>query len=113
MRFLNCHTSTSSLQKGTNMRKCLLFSLACALLFLLSACKSQEPAKPAEEVAQYRPTSTIKDIMDSMVDPSADYMWDSVATIISDKGIEERQPRTPKEWAEIRRKAITDRKSVV
>ena len=45
--------------------------------------------------------------MDSEVDPSADYIWDAVSTVISEKGIEERFPRTPKEWAEIRRKAVT------
>lgn len=95
------------------MRKYLLLT---GVLFLLAAgCKSPEPAAtttaPAaattDTASLYRPTSTIKDIMDSMVDPSADYMWDAVATIISSKGIEEKQPRTPKEWADMRRKAVT------
>ncbi|HLQ79330.1 MAG TPA: hypothetical protein VK210_18360 [Terriglobia bacterium] len=95
------------------MRKLLLFPLAGVLLSLAVGCKSPASAdnKPAgattDTASLYRPTSTIKDIMDSEVDPSADYMWDAVATIISEKGIEERQPRTPKEWAEIRRKSVT------
>jgi len=97
------------------MRKLLLFPLAVVLLSLATGCNSPAPtdSKPAATAATtdtaslYRPTSTIKDIMDSEVDPSADYMWDAVATIISSKGIEERQPRTPKEWAEIRRRAVT------
>src|SRR6185295_630816 len=95
------------------MRKCFLFALAGTLLFLAAGCKSPE-AVPTQTAAAtpdseplYRPSATIKDIMDSEVDPSADYMWDAVATIISEKGIEERQPRTPKEWQEIRRKAVT------
>lgn len=94
------------------MRKYLL--LTGALFLFVGGCKSSEPAaKPADAApavdtaSLYRPTSTIKDIMDSMVDPSADYMWDAVATVVSAKGIEEKQPRTPKEWAEIRRKAVT------
>lgn len=82
------------------MRKSLLFLTTCVFLFLVG-CKAPEPAVP------YRPTSTIKDIMDSQVDPSADYIWDAVATIITEKGIEEKFPRTAKEWEEIRRRAIT------
>ena len=42
-----------------------LFAGGC-LLFLAGACRSQQ------QEATYRPTATIKDIMDSMVDPSAD-----------------------------------------
>lgn len=94
------------------MQKYFLLPAACVLLFVAS-CKSSEPAadKPAAsasaEAAPYRPTSTIKDLMDSEVDPSADYIWDAVATVITEKGIDERFPKTAKEWAEIRRKAVT------
>ena len=44
--------------------------------------------------------------MDSVVDPSADYIWDSVSTIVTRKGTEERRPRTDMEWKEVRRRAI-------
>ena len=63
------------------------------------------PAKP-NTVAEFRTTATIKDIMDSVVDPSADYLWESVATIVTKKGTEERRPRTDMEWQEVRRRAI-------
>jgi len=56
--------------------------------------------------ADFRTTATIKDIMDSVVDPSADYIWDSVSTIVTRKGIDERRPRTDMEWKEVRRRAI-------
>jgi hypothetical protein len=45
--------------------------------------------------------------MDSMIDPSADVVWDSVATIISAKGTEERAPRNDEEWTNVRRHTIT------
>ena len=45
--------------------------------------------------------------MDSMVDPSADYLWESVATIVTRKGTEERRPRTDEDWKKVRRAAIT------
>ena len=44
--------------------------------------------------------------MDGVVDPSADYLWDSVATIVTRKGTEERRPRTAEEWKLVRGRAI-------
>src|SRR5437764_65820 len=41
----------------------------------------------------YRLTATIQDLMDGIIDPSADVLWDSVAYIATTKGIEDRQPR--------------------
>jgi len=45
--------------------------------------------------------------MDSTVDPAADGLWNSVASISSKAGMEEKQPRTDEEWAAVRRHAIT------
>lgn len=44
--------------------------------------------------------------MDGVVDPSADYLWDSVSTIVTRKGVEERRPRTDEDWKNVRRRAI-------
>jgi hypothetical protein len=82
-------------------RFCWLFA-ASALVFVIVACNRAQPPAPTP----LRPTATIKDIMDSMVDPSADALWESVATIVSAAGIEERQPRTDEDWANVHRKAI-------
>jgi hypothetical protein len=73
-------------------------------LFLLAACKAQQP--PAQSQGDYRIDSTIKDIMDSMVDPGADFIWESVATTVSERGIEEKQPKTADEWQNVRRHAV-------
>ena len=56
---------------------------------------------------QYRLTATIQDLMDGIIDPSADVLWDSVAYIATTKGIEDRQPRTDEEWKTVRNSAIT------
>ena len=69
-----------------------------------SATTAATPASTS--AADFRTTATIKDIMDSVVDPSADYIWDSVSTIVTRKGIDERRPRTDMEWKEVRRRAI-------
>jgi hypothetical protein len=77
----------------------MLLAAAC------SAPKSDAPAATSTS-AEFRTTGTIKDIMDSVVDPSADFLWESVATIVTKKGTEERRPRTDEDWKQVRRRAI-------
>jgi hypothetical protein len=90
------------------MRKLLLLCLCLFLVFLslvsASACRGQQPASDPQP--EYSPTATIKDIMDAIVDPSADVVWESVQTIVTPAGVDERQPRTDEEWAAVRRGAI-------
>jgi|SRR6478735_264001 hypothetical protein len=82
-------------------------ALAGVSLLVAAACSAPAPAPPARKEPPFRKTATIKDIMDSMVDPSADFLWESVATIVTKKGTEERRPRTDDEWKAVRRAAIT------
>lgn len=44
--------------------------------------------------------------MDAELDPAADFLWDSVASISRVSGIEERQPHNEEEWLEVRRHAL-------
>jgi len=85
-------------------------ALAGALLAMTGACASQQPQAqqqaPAAGDAEYRPTATIKDIMDALVDPGSDYVWDSVETIVSAKGTEEKAPHTDEEWKQVRNHTI-------
>jgi ABC-type glycerol-3-phosphate transport system substrate-binding protein len=82
-------------------------ALAGVSLLVAAACSAPAPAPAAKKEPPFRKTATIKDIMDSMVDPSADFLWESVATIVTRKGTEERRPRTDDEWKAVRRAAIT------
>lgn len=86
------------------MRKYL--SLILATVWVLTGCQRQQASKPEPAAPEFRVDATIKDLMDSLVDPSADYIWDAVATTITVKGKEERYPRTDEEWKEVRRRAI-------
>ena len=83
-----------------------LLLLLTSLLLVLAGCqtKPEEPKGPPPP--EYRPTGTIKDLMDSVVDPNADFLWDAVATTVSAKGIDEKLPRTDEEWKEVRRHAV-------
>jgi hypothetical protein len=89
------------------MRTYLLTASAIVLLGL-AACKGPQQTPPQAQQPQplYTTTATIKDLMDSVVDPGSDYIWDSVETIVSAKGVEEKFPRTDEEWKNVRRHAI-------
>jgi hypothetical protein len=87
------------------MRRFSWLLLAGMSVFIVVACNRSQPPPPASQTA-FRPTATIKDIMDSMVDPSADTLWESVATIVSAAGTEERRPKTDEDWTNVRRAAI-------
>jgi hypothetical protein len=64
-------------------------------------------AVPPGEPGQFRLLASIRELMDSEVDPAADFLWASVASISTRAGLEERQPRTDEEWLEVRRHAVT------
>lgn len=83
------------------MRRCSWVLLAGVSIFITVACQSR-PSEPDYEV-----TATVKDLMDSMVDPIADVLWNAVAVIVTPSGTEERAPKTDEDWAAVRRGAIT------
>src|ERR1051325_9438601 len=81
---------------------------AAAVLFGVAACSSSKPAPAAAAGSEppFRLTGTIKEIMDSVVDPNADVLWDSVSTTINRQGTTEKQPRTDEDWKMVRRSAV-------
>jgi len=90
-----------SSQKGMRRFLCVLALIAPTLM--VSGCRTRQDPQAQ---SGYRPTATIKDIMVSIIDPEADVLWNSVATIISAAGTEEREPKTEEEWAAVRQSAI-------
>jgi len=52
-----------------------------------------------------RGPATIKDIMHSMVDPSGDFLFQSVQMISDDRGIREIAPQTGAQWQDVRQRA--------
>jgi hypothetical protein len=71
-----------------------LLALLCAM-----ACSRSAPT-------EYRPTSTIKEIMDSIVDPNADGIWDSMEVVATLEGTVEKMPTTDDDWKALRRHAV-------
>jgi hypothetical protein len=83
---------------GDQMRFASLMSLA-GLLLVSSGCKSA----PAVD---YVPKATFREVMESIVEPSADFLWESVATIVTAKGVDRKVPHTDEEWLELHKRAI-------
>ena len=50
--------------------------------------------------------SSIKDLMESIIDPSADILWGAVGTVVDEEGVHESLPKTPEEWLDLRRAAV-------
>jgi hypothetical protein len=85
-----------------------LLIVAAGIALALNGCSAKKQPQPsAAAEPHYVPASTIKDLMDSIVDPDADFLWASVSSSVSAKGFEQKMPRTDEDWAEVRRHAIT------
>jgi hypothetical protein len=84
---------------------------ALVILIAATACsKSEAPAvqiAAASVAAGIRPYASLQEVMDGIIDPAADELWGSVETTVTSQAVQEKQPHTPDEWAEVRRKAIT------
>jgi hypothetical protein len=88
------------------------------VLLLLASCAESHgqptqqtaPAAPASPTggqdSQYEALATIRDLMDYMVDPTADALWNSVAVVSTKSGVDRRQPRTNKDWKAVRDRAV-------
>ncbi len=70
---------------------------------VLAAAPGKGPAKPAKPLPENTATLTIKDIMDSRVDPAGDYLFEAVVDIADAKGLHHKAPHTARQWAEVRR----------
>ena len=77
-----------------------------ALSVGLAGC-SQHVAPTGHQAPPFQVTATIQELMDSEIDPAADALWDSVGSVSTLSGTEDRQPRTEEEWKAVRRQAIT------
>jgi hypothetical protein len=95
------------------MRSALTLTSSLVLcLFGLAACQKNDVAAvvpsqaPAAKPSPFQITASIQELMDAIIDPSADALWESVSITNTLKGTEIHQPRTEDEWQEARRHAI-------
>ena len=91
-------------------RPALLIGFSMFILSLATGigCQSQAPTAPAaSSQPEYLPTATVKDLMLSVIDPTADVVWLSVTTVVDDKGLVETKPITDEDWTKVHHGAVT------
>jgi hypothetical protein len=96
-------------------------SILLAALLGLTACQKSEvtaavpasapaaavaPASPLPAAPPFLLKASIQELMDAVIDPSADALWDSVSITQTKKGTVFHQPHSDEEWQEARRHAI-------
>ena len=50
--------------------------------------------------------SSVKELMDAIVDPSADVLWGAAGTVVDKDGVHDLAPTTPEGWLDVRRAAV-------
>src|SRR5690348_5323373 len=88
-----------------------LCAAATAVLVVASVaagCSKPAAAPPPPPPAEvpYRPVASIREIMNSVIDPNIDPVWNSVRTVIDNGKATEEAPATDEQWAEVRRHAL-------
>jgi len=77
------------------------------VVIALSAGCQAPSAPPAPAAPPFRATSTIRELMQSMIAPSAQGLWDSVGRVSDANGTRDLEPRSDEEWAAVRRHAVS------
>jgi hypothetical protein len=83
-----------------------LLILVLAVLATAVAATWRGAREAATSAAVMTRVGTVKEIMEGIVDPSADVVWESVATNISAAGVEEKAPKTDEQWAVVQHSAL-------
>ena len=78
---------------------------------VLTACGgSKQPATvaaPGATAPPFHTAMTTQQLMNWIIDPNAAAIWNSVGTITTAQGTEEKHPKTDQEWASFRNAAAT------
>ena len=85
-------------------RAVAVFALVAA--FVTAGCAAPAPEQPPPADVPYRPVASIREVMNSVIDPSIDLVWNSVKTVIDDGRMTDHAPASDEEWAEVRRHAL-------
>ncbi len=82
--------------------------IAAAGLLFISAVASQHcTSKPAPAQSDLKALVSSKELMENIIDPIADNVFDAVGTDASEKGVVDTKPTTDEDWAKVRQGAVT------
>ena len=83
------------------MRAILRWIPLSTVLLFGCATASYAPAAPP-----FRTVASVKQLMEWVIDPAADIIWDSVKSVSTDAGTKEFAPHTDAEWATVRNATV-------
>lgn len=75
--------------------------LAAAALIASDALAAGQPAAVNRQMLL-----SVQEIMESIIDPSADVLWTAVGTVVDNKGFHDALPKTPAQWRGVRNAAV-------
>jgi hypothetical protein len=68
---------------------------------LLAACRAATPPAPP-----FRSVASTKQLMQAIVDPAADVVWEAVGSVMTPSGTTELAPHTDEEWTTVQNGAL-------
>ncbi|PWT85206.1 MAG: hypothetical protein C5B57_03400, partial [Blastocatellia bacterium] len=77
------------------------------LLALSAVASSHCSSKPAAPSPELKPLVSIKELMENIIDPIADNIFDAVGVDVTAQGTVETKPVTDEDWAKVRQGAVT------
>jgi hypothetical protein len=86
---------------------CVVTLSAMCLLVGCSKPAPEPPPAPAAPAPPYNPVASIREVMNSVIDPNVDVVWNAVKTTIDHGKAIEHKPANDEEWATIRHSALT------
>src|SRR6185369_14280114 len=122
VRSVRLKTDTTYTRIGAHMHRAFLFSALAASVILAWSCsssKSSTPPAPAASVpnamanttpliGDMKPVVSVKELMEYMIDPASDFVFDSVKTIVQPNGkVVEIVPKTDDDWKKLQVGAVT------
>jgi hypothetical protein len=86
-------------------RRVSTIAVAVAGAIVVSGCSAKPEATQPPPAPVFMPVLSVKELMENIVDPQADYVFDAVGSDISAKGIVDITPTTDEDWTKIQRGA--------
>ncbi len=83
------------------------FIAAAGFIVLVGLASSQCTSKASAPQPDLKAIVTIKELMENIIDPIADNIFDAVATDATEKGVVDIRPTTDEDWAKVRIGAVT------
>jgi len=80
-------------------------AVALAGAIVLSGCSAKPQATQPPAAPVFTPVLSVKELMENIVDPQADYVFDAVGSDISHNAVVDIKPTTDEDWIKIQRGA--------